>query len=211
MSRTSCSLGLFGLTVTFTFFPLALAAQDTTARHDSSACPPGVMTDWELMASGVIPGVAAHIMSGEMMGPGMLDYGLPMSMPDGGLMMDVMRFQPDRVLALQQQLRLSLEQIDDMERLIAARWDAERSMRISMEAAVKQLQAAVEADVPDTAAVRRQALRLAALRDALYAEVVVSGAASRRILNEQQREEIRNGPCALHNVTSPNKRESGRQ
>jgi hypothetical protein len=142
-------------------------------------------------------------MSADMMSPVMVDRDLTMGMPDRGLLMEVMQYQPNRVLGLQNQLRLSTEQVNNIEKLITERGNAEQTMRINMQAAINQLQNAVEAEEPDTAAVRRDALQLAGQRDALYAELVVNAAATRKLLSDPQREELLNGPCALQHVHGP--------
>ena len=205
------SLAVLSLTAVFTLVPITLVAQQAPARSDPNACPPSVMPDWEIMASGLIPyGMMEEGMAGEMMGPGMLDYGLPMHMPDGGLMMEVMEFQPNRVLALQRQLRLEPNQMTKLEKLVADRWDAEESMRVGMEADIKQLRADLEVAEPDTALVRRDALKLAAERDALYADLVVNAAASCAVLTPQQEDEILTGPCGLHRMSGHGNPGNGR-
>jgi hypothetical protein len=142
-------------------------------------------------------------MSEEMMSPAMIDRDLTMGMPDRGLVMEVMEYQPDRVLGLQRQLELSAEQVKSLEELVENRGDAEQTMRINMQAAINQLQQTVETAEADTTAVRRDAVRLASLRDALYAEFVVNAAASRKLLTDGQREELINGPCGLEHLRSP--------
>jgi hypothetical protein len=142
-------------------------------------------------------------MSEEMMNPAMIDRDLTVGMPDRGLVMEVMEYQPDRVLGLQSQLELSVEQVESLEELVESRGNAEQTMRIDMQAAINQLQRTIEAEEADTAAVRRDAMSLASLRDALYAELVVNAAASRKLLTDQQREELINGPCGLQHVRSP--------
>ena len=185
----------------FTFAPAALTAQEAGAQRDPSSCPAEVMTDWGIIASMLLPyGMAEQGMSHGMMEPEMPAGGLSIGMPDGGLMMEVMQFQPSRVLGLDKQLALSPDQIDGIKRLIAEHWDAEESLQGTMEAGIKELQEAVAATEPDTAVVRREALQLAQERDPLFAELVVNSAETRMMLTEQQREQIRNGPCALHHM-----------
>jgi len=117
--------------------------------------------------------------------------------------MEVMQYQPNRVLGLQEQLELSTEQVSKLEDLVTDRGNTEQTMRINMQAAINRLQEAVEAEKPDTAQVRRDALRLASQRDALYAELVVTAATSRKLLTEQQRDELLTGPCGLQRMRSP--------
>jgi Spy/CpxP family protein refolding chaperone len=204
MSRASRSMGLIGLTAMFTMLPAITVAQQKTRQLDSNSCPPGVLTSWEILASGVTPyGLMGASMSADMMSPVMVDRDFTMGMPDRGLLMEVMQYQPNRVLGLQEQLELSTKQVSKLEELITDRGNAEQTMRINMQAAINQLQKAVEAEEPDTAAVRRDALSLAGQRDALYAELVVNAAASRKLLTDQQREELLNGPCSLQHMHSP--------
>jgi hypothetical protein len=107
------------------------------------------------------------------------------------------------VLGLQRQLELSAEQVKSLEELVENRGNAEQTMRINMQAAINQLQQTIEAEEADIAAVRRDAMQLASLRDALYAELVVNAAASRKLMTDQQREELVNGPCGLRHLHSP--------
>jgi len=204
MSRANRSLGLFGLTAIFTLLPAMTVAQHMSEQHDANACPPGVLTSWEILASGVTPyGLMGASMSEDMMSPVMLDRDLTMGMPDRGLLMEVMQYQPNRVLGLQEQLELSTEQVSKLEDLVTDRGNTEQTMRINMQAAINRLQEAVEAEKPDTAQVRREALRLASQRDALYAELVVTAATSRKLLTDKQREELLTGPCGLQHMHSP--------
>lgn len=204
MSRTRRSIGSFSLMAMFTLLPALSVAQHQTEQHESNACPPGVMTAWEILASGVTPyGLLGASMSEEMLTPALVDRDLTVGMPDRGLVTEVMEYQPDRVLGLRRELGLSAEQVSGLEELLENRGNAEQAMRIDMQAAIEQLQQTVEADEPDTAAVRRVALRLASRRDALYAELAVNAAASRTILTDRQREELITGPCGLHHVHGP--------
>lgn len=183
------------------------AAQESNTTKDSTACPSPSMTELgeAIMSAGVTPyGMMGEMMPGAMTGLGMMDYGLSMTEPDRAVILEVMQFQPGRVLKLKDQLGLTTDQVASLEALVAMHWNAERDRRTAMEPEVEKLQSLFEAPTPDTTAVRFEAEQVIALRNALYVRLVTDGAAVRALLNPEQRNVLLTGPFTPKHLSTPN-------
>jgi len=184
---------------------LTAAAQESTTAKDTPVCQQTMSGIGEqVMSSGVTPyGMMDALTPGTMMGLGMMDFGLSMSPPDRAVIMEVMQFQPGRVLKLTDQLGLTSDQVASLETLVTAHWTAEHDRRIAMEPAVEKLRALFEAPMPDTTAVRFESEQVVALRNALYVRLVTDGAAVRALLTPAQRNLLLTGPFAPERMSTP--------
>jgi Spy/CpxP family protein refolding chaperone len=182
------------------------AAQESSTTKDSAAClPPSVMgLGEEIMSAGVTPyGMMDGMVPGTMTDLGMMDYGLSMTEPDRAVILEVMQFQPGRVLKLKDQLGLTTDQVASLEALVATHWNADHDRRIAMEPEVEKLQSLFEAPTPDTTAVRFEAEQVIALRNELYVRLMTDGAAVRALLNPEQRNVLLTGPFAPEHLSTP--------
>ena len=198
MHRLAILVGLLGV-------PAMTAAQESVANEESSGCPPtSTELAEEAMSWGLAPyGMMGWMIPGRMMGLARMDYGLSLSPPDRALMLEVVQFQPERVLDLKDRLGLTNDQVFQLEALVTAHWNEEHDRRIALERAVERLQALFEAPMPDTTSVSLAAGQVIAMRNALYGRLVTDGAAARAVLTPQQRHLLLTGRLTLEPMPAP--------
>ena len=168
---------------------LALAAPLGAQEHrpappsDSTApaarCPAGMMLMMQEMGM-----MGTGMKSGETPDPGTSDEMKRMAT----VMADVMRFEPRHVLAAGDRLELTSAQVRQLERLVAVREAAHRGARQGM--SWTEVRDALDAQTPDTAAVRRAAEGTLAHSSALHVRMAVDAAAVKALLSPEQRDKV---------------------
>jgi hypothetical protein len=168
---------------------LALAAPLGAQEHrpappaDSTApaarCPAGMMLMMQEMGM-----MGSGMKRGETPDPGISGEMMRMAT----VMADVMRFEPRHVLAAGDGLELTSAQVRQLERLVAVREAAHRGARQGM--SWTEVRDALDAQEPDTAAVRRAAENTLAHSSALHVRMAVDAAAVKALLSPDQREKV---------------------
>lgn len=179
-------------------FAGGLAAQQSghcRAVGDSTeqAMRPGGMMHGGMMQGGMMHG---GMMQGGMMDGGMMQGEMSM-MPAHELVMRAMGFTPQRVKALGDRLDLTEEQLAALDRLGPGRQSSVQDTMAAGAAAGERLAELLEADVPDTAAIRVAALDALRPRWEAYAEMMVVAAAVQGILTPTQRELVAAAWCGV--------------
>jgi hypothetical protein len=168
---------------------LALAAPLWAQEHrhgappDSAApttmCPAGMMLMMQEMGM-----MGSDMKRGETPDPSISGEMMRMAT----VMADVMRFEPRHVLAAGDGLELTSAQVRQLERLVAVREAAHRGARQGM--SWTEVRDALDAQEPDTAAVRRAAENTLAHSSALHVRMAVDAAAVKALLSPEQREKV---------------------
>jgi Spy/CpxP family protein refolding chaperone len=104
------------------------------------------------------------------------------------VMADVMRFEARHVLAAGDVLELTSAQVRQLERLVAVREAAHRGAGQGM--SWTEVGDALDAQAPDTAAVRRAAENTVAHSSALHVRMAVDAAAVKALLSPAQRAKV---------------------
>ncbi|NIM50963.1 MAG: hypothetical protein GTN78_24505 [Gemmatimonadales bacterium] len=178
-------VGQLGTLAALVLFPLAARAQEQADSAAPAASPPCAMG--RMMQSGM--------MSGGMMGPGMT-----MGMPAGSVIMRAMRFHPAHLVALQEQLALTPEQVAQLEALPSAHRQGHQEKPVTSGAELRNLEDAFRTERPDTAAVRVAAERLFQQHAAWHAQMLADAAAARGVLSEEQRDKVPAMSCGMERM-----------
>jgi Spy/CpxP family protein refolding chaperone len=148
----------------------------------------------------------AGMMSGSMMDTGPMhgqmrgmthDMGMVMGMVGGRATMQAMRLQPRHILSLREELDLTPEQVSTLEALGGAHYAKGQVAMAVMRAERQHLAELLEADRPDTAAVRGAARVLAERHGDMYVRALTTAAAVRGVLTPAQREKVSVMPCPM--------------
>ncbi len=175
--------------------PMSLAAQtsgmhmaqsDTTSQQ-KQACPMMQMMGSEGMSGGMM----GSRMSGGTMGSGMTNNqmssaGMMMGLP----MIKAMKFLPERVLELRDELSLQPKQVTQLEGLQTAMSTVRQEARAAAPMLLKKLNKALASERPDSAAVRAAAQQMLRRHERMTLSMWTTSAAVKTILTTKQLERL---------------------